>query len=175
MLDRHISDWDKAAWMKALTVTIHLMHVLRWNSKNTALLNDFGVLAHYMLNLLQILHCDEWLDIGRVLPSDNLLLAQIHDTIHHTTTGSNGNHIRSASGTRCVIWICQPGYHLCLARLVECDRVEVVRAMFLADDSDRSVNLGGRKRIKGVWQWPCSGDLVGQLLKSVERHTEDIV
>lgn len=59
-----------------------------------------------MLNLLQILHSDKRLHVGRVLPLDDLLLVQVYDTIEHLASRSNGNHICSSCWARGMLRVC---------------------------------------------------------------------
>lgn len=157
-----------------LTIAVYFLHFFPRDADDLALLDNPGVLAADVLNLLELLQDDDGLDPLRVLPFDNLLLVQIDDAVVDLALWRNGDDIGTAGRTRCLLGVCEPGQHLGLARLIQGDGMEIERAIFLPDQGDGRVDFGGRQGIEGVGRGGGSSDLGGQLFETVD-HGDTII
>lgn len=155
-----------------LTIAVYLVHFFPRDADDLALLDDPGVLAADVLDLLELFQGDDGLDTFRVLPFDNLLLIQIDYAVVDLALWSNGDDIGTAGRPRCLFRVCEPGQHLGLARLIQGDSIETERAILLPDQGDNCVDFGGREGIEGVGRGGGTTDLGGQLFETVD-HGDD--
>lgn len=144
-------------------VAVDLVHVLWWNTNDTALLNDARVRPDSGLHSVQVLHCDDWLDTWGVLPLGELLRIKVNLSIVHLAL-SDADDICYSGGPGGGLWGCEPLLHESLLWLKEGDGIEEDTGMLLVDNGDGLLDFGGRERVKWVRWGSLARDLGRDLL-----------